>query len=108
MWVADSDWPVPAAVIEALKKRVEHGIFGYTMPGEELDQAVVEWVRRRYNWEIKREWLVYTSGVVPAINVALQAFTGPGGYVGGTAAGVLSLLCCCERKARQDWWRTSL
>ncbi|MFI5358974.1 MAG: MalY/PatB family protein [Halanaerobiales bacterium] len=81
MWVADSDWPVPAAVIEALKKRVEHGIFGYTMPGEELDQAVVEWVRRRYNWEIKREWLVYTSGVVPAINVALQAFTGPGGYV---------------------------
>lgn len=81
MWVADSDWPAPAVVIDVIKERVEHGIFGYTVPGEELDQAVVDWVNRRYQWEIKREWLVYTSGVVPAINVALRTFTGPGGNV---------------------------
>ena len=81
LWVADSDWPVPAAVMEALKKRIEHGIFGYTVPGEKLDEVVVDWVKRRYKWEIRREWLVYTSGVVPAINTALQAFTGPGGNV---------------------------
>lgn len=81
MWVADSDWPAPGPVIEAVKKRVEHGIFGYTEPGEELDRVVVNWVKRRYNWEIKSEWLVYISGVVPAINVSLKTFTGPGGKV---------------------------
>jgi len=81
MWVADSDWMAPKVVIEAIKKRVEHGVFGYTVPGEELDEVVVKWVKRRYRWDIKTEWLVYISGVVPAINVALKTFTGPGGNI---------------------------
>lgn len=81
MWVADSDWPAPEPVIEAVKKRVEHGIFGYTEPGEKLDRVVVNWVKRSYHWEIESEWLVYISGVVPAINVSLKSFTGPGGKV---------------------------
>ncbi len=81
MWVADSDWRAPDVVIEAIKKRVEHGVFGYTEPGEELNEAVVKWVKKRYGWEIKTDWLVYISGVVPAINVALKTFTGPGGNV---------------------------
>jgi|LSQX01.2.fsa_nt_gb cystathionine beta-lyase len=81
MWVADSDWPAPEVVLEALRERVAHGVFGYTEPGEDLARAVVNWVKRRYNWEIKKEWLVYSSGVVPAINVALRTFTGPGGHV---------------------------
>ena len=106
LWVADSDWPVPAAVMEALKKRVEHGIFGYTVPGEKLDQAVVEWVKRRYKWEIRREWLVYTSGVVPAINIALQAFTGPGGNVVVQPPVYYPFFAAVE-KSGAGWWKTS-
>lgn len=81
MWVADSDWPAPEVVIKAIKERVNHGVFGYTEPGDELNKVVIDWVKRRYNWEIKPEWLVYISGVVPAINVALKSFTRPGGNV---------------------------
>lgn len=81
MWVADSDWPAPQAVVEALKKRIEHGVFGYTRPGKEMDNIVVDWVKRRYNWTIKPEWITYTSGVVPAVNVAIKALTRPGDEV---------------------------
>lgn len=78
MWVADSDWRAPQVAIDAIIERAKHGIFGYTLPGNELDRAVVNWVKRRYGWEIEQEWLVYTSGVVPAINVAIKGFTRPG------------------------------
>lgn len=78
MWVADSDWQAPGVVMDALMQRVKHGVFGYTEPGEELHQTIVDWVKRRYGWEIKKEWLVYSSGVVPAINVAIKGFTSPG------------------------------
>lgn len=81
MWVADSDWKAPQVVIEAIRDRVNHGVFGYTEPGEELNKAVVKWVKERYGWHIEAEWLVYTSGVVPAINITLQTMTGPGGNV---------------------------
>lgn len=81
MWVADSDWPAPPAVIKAIKDRTEHGIFGYTWPGDELNQVVVDWVKRRYNWDIKPEWLVYTSGIVPALNIAVRSFINIGDEV---------------------------
>ncbi len=81
MWVADSDWAAPQVVIEAIKARVGHGVFGYSEPGEGLNTVVVKWIKRRYGWNIKAEWLVYISGVVPAINVALKVFTGSGGNV---------------------------
>ena len=73
MWVADSDWPAPDVALRAIEERINHGILGYSSPGEELNNAVVNWVKKQYNWEIKKEWLVYTSGVVPAINVALRS-----------------------------------
>lgn len=78
MWVADSDWPAPDVALQAIKERAAHGVLGYTIPGEGLDKAVVNWVKQHYNWEIKKEWLVYTSGVVPAVNVALQSYVKKG------------------------------
>ncbi|MGM0420054.1 MAG: MalY/PatB family protein [Bacillota bacterium] len=78
LWVADSDWSTAPEVIAAVKKRVEHGVFGYTFPEEEYKEAVVEWYKKRYDWEIETDWVVFTSGVVPAINLSLLAFTSPG------------------------------
>lgn len=78
MWVADADWSSPPEIIEAIVARAKHGVFGYTRPGQELDQVVVEWVNRHYHWEIKPEWLVYIAGVVSALNLAIKAVISPG------------------------------
>lgn len=78
LWVADMDFRCPPAVIEALVKRAEHGIFGYTSPTDSYFEAVIDWAKRRYNWEIKQEWFSIMPGVVPAINLMIQTFTDPG------------------------------
>lgn len=78
MWVADMDFRVPEPVIEAMKKRVEHGIFGYTIIGDEYYQAVIDWIGRRTDWQIKKEWIVDASGIVPALYLIVRTFTDPG------------------------------
>jgi len=78
MWVADSDWPTAPVILEAMRKRLEHGIFGYTFPGEELNDVIVKWVKRRYKWDIKADWIVYTNGVVNSLNIAIKSWTHPG------------------------------
>lgn len=78
MWVADMDFAVPQPVIEALKKRVEHGIFGYPMLTDSYYDAVICWMNRRYNWSVKREWIHHSPGVVAALNYLVQAFTKEG------------------------------
>lgn len=81
MWVADMDFRTAPPVTEALKKRVEHGIFGYTKVPEEWYQAVINWFSRRHHWLIRREWMEYTIGVVPAISAVIKALTIPGNKV---------------------------
>jgi len=81
MWVADSDWKTSEAIIDALKDRVEHGAFGYSKPGEEQDKAVVDWVKRRYHWEIDPEWIVYTNGITPSLSLSVRTFTDLGDSV---------------------------
>jgi len=81
MWVADMDFPVAPPIVEALKKRAEHPFYGYTMPGAGVVQAVVERMQRKYDWSIKPEWVVFTPGVVPALNVAVRMLTRPGDEV---------------------------
>ncbi len=81
LWVADMDFRAPEAVIAALKARVEHGVFGYMIHEAGLYQAVMDWLGRRYAWQVEKEWITFTPGVVPAINLALQAFTQPGDKV---------------------------
>lgn len=75
MWVADSDWKTCDAIIEALKERVEHGAFGYGKPGKEHDESVVNWIKKRYDWKIDPEWIVYTNGITPSLSVSVRTFT---------------------------------
>lgn len=81
MWVADMDFRTAPPVLEALRKRVEHGIFGYTKVPEAYYEAVTSWFARRHNWNIRREWIEYTIGVVPAISAVIKALTVPGDKV---------------------------
>lgn len=78
MWVADMDFRTAPAIIEALKRRVEHGVFGYTRVPDEYYEAIVNWFGRKHGWHIKPEEILYTSGVVPAISAIIKALTSPG------------------------------
>jgi len=74
MWVADMDFQSPAPILQALHKRVDHGIFGYSVPPDELVQVVVDRMWKKYQWKIKPSWIVWLPGVVPALNLACRAF----------------------------------
>lgn len=78
LWVADMDFCVPSCVQEALSARVSHGIFGYSEAGEAYFEAVSGWMNTHYGWEVRREWLIKTPGVVFAIAQAVKAFTNEG------------------------------
>ena len=75
MWVADSDWQTAPAVKKRLQQRTEHGIFGYSFADQSIYQAVQNWQQQRFNLDIKKEWLLFDTGVVPAINFTLKAVT---------------------------------
>ncbi len=81
MWVADMDFPAARPIIEALKKRAEHEFYGYTQPGPNVIEAVTDRMRRKYNWKVEPEWVVFTPGVIPALSTAVKAFTHPGDEV---------------------------
>lgn len=81
MWVADMDFPTAPAIVEALRWRVEHGIFGYTRVPDSYYDAVTGWFARRHGWRFDREWMIYTSGVVPALSAVIKALTVPGDKV---------------------------
>lgn len=81
LWVADMDFTAPPAVIEALKTRVDHGIFGYAAPSKDLDGLLCGWLKRRHGWETDPEHYRFCPGVVPAVNILIQAMTQPGDKV---------------------------
>ena len=81
MWVADMDFRTAPAIIDALQKRVAHGIFGYTRVPDAYYDAVTSWFSRRHGWDIDREWIIYTSGVVPAVSAVIKALAVPGDKV---------------------------
>ena len=78
LWVADMDFAVAPPIQEALRKRMEHPVFGYTLVPDSYYEAVINWFGRRHNWHIEKDWILYTSGVVPAVSCAIKAFTLPG------------------------------
>ncbi len=78
LWVADMDFAVAPPIQEALRKRMEHPVFGYTLVPDSYYEAVINWFCRRHNWHIEKDWILYTSGVVPAVSCAIKAFTLPG------------------------------
>lgn len=81
MWVADMDFKVSERILEALRQRVDHGIFGYSEVQGEYFEAVGGWMKKKHNWTVERSWLVKTPGVVFALAMAVQAFTEPGDAV---------------------------
>lgn len=77
-WVADMDFEAAPAIKNALAERVEHGVFGYTLVDDSYYDALISWFSRRHQWTIQREWVIYTTGVVPAISCTIKALTLPG------------------------------
>lgn len=75
LWVADMDFRISSYIQEAISERVEHGIFGYSEPGEEYFEAVREWMCKRYSFNVERKWLIKTPGVVYALAMAVKAYT---------------------------------
>ncbi|MBR6274782.1 MAG: cystathionine beta-lyase, partial [Lachnospiraceae bacterium] len=75
MWVADMDFKTAPEVISAMQERLDHGIFGYGDVPDEWYQAYISWWKRRHGFEIKKEWLVFCTGVVPAISSAVRKLT---------------------------------
>lgn len=78
LWVADMDFETPIFIRDAILKRAKHPIYGYSFREESYYNSIVEWVKKRHNWTIDSEWIVYSPGVVPAFNLATVQFTNEG------------------------------
>jgi len=78
LWVADMDLASPLCVQEAMQKRAAHPLYGYTVYPDRYFEAIVGWVKKRFAWEVKREWIVPCYGVVPSINFAIEAYSKKG------------------------------
>jgi len=81
MWVADMDFRVPQPIIDKLVQTAEFGIFGYSVTPPSFFESVLSWFKRRYEWDIDKKWLSQTPGVIPALDVAVNAFCNPGDKV---------------------------
>lgn len=78
MWVADMDFKAPSVVNKAIEKRAKHGFYGYTVINDELKQKVSDWVSNQHNWSTQIDSLIFSPGVIPSINSAIEVFTNPG------------------------------
>ena len=78
MWVADMDFPVPEAVSEALKERASHPIYGYSVMSDSYFEAFIEWQKRRHDWEISKESVLFSPGIVTGVNLLVRSLTRPG------------------------------
>ena len=81
LWVADMDFRTPDFIVEAIRKRCEHEVFGYPYPTDEYYESIITWVNYKHNWKIQREWLCYVPGIVKGIAFALHCFTAEGDKV---------------------------
>ncbi len=77
LWVADMDFQTAPEIIDALHKRVEHGVFGYTKVPPAYFDAITSWFQRRHNFTIDKKWILFTSGVVPALSAVIKALSEP-------------------------------
>lgn len=81
MWVADMEFETPSFITDALKKRLEHSLFGYTLPDDNYWQSIINWTASHHDWNIKREWITYIPGIVKGIALAINLFLKPGDKV---------------------------
>jgi len=78
MWVADMDFETPEFIRNAVIQRAGHPIYGYSIRTDDFYQSIIRWLDSRHNWKVEKEWILFSPGVVPAINFAVQALTRPG------------------------------
>jgi cystathionine beta-lyase len=82
LWIADMDFACPPEVVEAVKERAAHPIYGYTVPPESYYSGLINWMNKRHGWSgIQKEWILYTPGVVAGFSIAIQAYSHPGDKV---------------------------
>lgn len=81
MWVADMDFPIAPNIADALIERIQDGVFGYSFPSKGLGESIVKWVKETHHTTISADWLLYESGVIPAVALSLATFTEPGDKV---------------------------
>ena len=77
LWVADMDFATPPFIVDALKKRMDHPIFGYTVEPDDFWPCVQDWILEHHGWKVEREWLTYIPGIVKGIGMAINAFLAP-------------------------------
>jgi cystathionine beta-lyase len=78
MWVADMDFRTPGFIVDKLRERLSHEIYGYSFRPTEYYSSIINWLRIRHNWQVEREWICFSPGIVPALNLCTLAFTRPG------------------------------
>ncbi|HRZ78252.1 MAG TPA: PatB family C-S lyase, partial [Bacteroidales bacterium] len=78
LWVADMDFRTPPFIMDALRRRAEHEVMGYTVRSEAYHLALMDWVGRRHGWAVEKDWILFSPGVVPALSMLVMAFTRPG------------------------------
>jgi cystathionine beta-lyase len=78
LWVADTDFRTPDFIVDAIKKRVEHEIYGYTFKPDSYYDAIIGWMKRRHDWDVKKEWISFSPGVVAGLTIAIETFSKPG------------------------------
>lgn len=101
MWVADMDFKAAPFIMDAVRRRVEHGIFGYTHVPDRYYDAVIDWFDRRRGWKIEKGWIRYISGIVPALSVIIDALTEPGGKVVFNTPAYNCFFSCVENHGRE-------
>lgn len=78
LWVADMDFESPREIKEALKSRIDHGVFGYPYVDDTVYESIIRWVKNKHNWKIKKEWIVFNPGVVPGLNISVRIISDEG------------------------------
>jgi len=78
MWVADMDFETPDFIRNAVIERANHSIYGYSFRNDEYHQSIIDWVKRRFDWHIQKDWILFSPGVVPALNFSVLSYTEPG------------------------------
>ena len=81
LWVADMDFKAAPCILSSLQKRLDHGIFGYTIPPQRYFDAVINWFGRRHGLEVRKEWMLQTPGVLPGVSASIKAVSNPGDKV---------------------------
>lgn len=81
LWVADMDFCTPPCIVEAIRERCNHEVFGYTFATNEYYDSIIRWVKELHQWDIQKKWLTYIPGIVKGIGFVVQCFTQPGDKV---------------------------